>query len=244
VNRRKLQERFGVAGSETALVLGVVSRLSWQKGLDLLLEALPDLLRLDAQLVVLGTGDAAIERAFRDASVADPDHIGLIVGYDEALAHLVQGGSDALLVPSRFEPCGLTQLCAMRYGSLPIVSRVGGLNDTVIDASEMALSAGVATGFQFGNLSGEGLAGAVSRAFGVWKDQRAWRRMQSNGMSAELGWDRPAGTYIDVYRAAIASQGRPLARSGWRRGTLPDQNHAMPKKLAQKQGPPKRAPPS
>jgi starch synthase len=135
----------------------------------------------------------------------------VFLGYDEALAHLVQAGSDALFVPSRFEPCGLTQLCAMRYGSLPIVSRVGGLNDTVIDANEMALAAGVATGFQFGALTGEGLAEAARRAFAVWSDQRAWRRMQANGMSAELGWDRPAGSYLAVYRAAGATQGRRLA---------------------------------
>ena len=219
-NKRRLQQRFGLPAEE-AMLLGVISRLSWEKGLDLLLEALPTVLETGAQLVVLGSGDADLQRGFREAAGSHPDRVGVIFGYDEGLAHLVQGGSDALIVPSRFEPCGLTQLCAMRYGSIPIVSRVGGLNDTVIDANPMALAAGVATGFQFARLSREGLAGAVRLASTVWQDQRAWRRMQGNGMAGDLGWAIRAETYMQVFRSAAFEQGNRAAgghRGGSRGG--------------------------
>ena len=113
----------------------MISRLTWQKGLDLLLAGLEEVLRLGAQLVLFGAGEPALEAAFRAAAAAHPGRIGCVIGYDEALAHQIQAGADALLVPSRFEPCGLTQLCALRYGALPVVARVGGLADTVIDAN-------------------------------------------------------------------------------------------------------------
>jgi starch synthase len=202
-NKRALQERFTLAPRDDALLLGVISRLSWQKGLDLLLAALPDLIARDCRLVVLGSGEAGLEHDFRAASFARPERVGVFVGYDEALAHLVQGGCDALLVPSRFEPCGLTQLCALRYGAVPIVARVGGLNDTVIDANEMALAAGAATGFQFAPPSREALERAIARAATVWRDKPAWRRLQQNGMRAEVGWDRPAARYAELYAAAL-----------------------------------------
>lgn len=228
-NKRKLQDRFGLSPGAHPMLFGVISRLSWQKGLDLLLEALPRLLELDAQLVVLGAGDPGLERSFRDAAAAHPGRIGVMVGYDEALAHLVQGGSDALLVPSRFEPCGLTQLCAMRYGSVPIVSRVGGLNDTVIDANEMALAAEVATGFQFASLTRDGLTAAIGRAGSIWKNRKAWRRMQANGMAADLGWDRPAAGYMEVYRSAAAAQRKGLGRRrAGRLGSRPLENASSP----------------
>jgi starch synthase len=140
-NKRALQERFGIGQRPDGLLFGVISRLSWQKGLDLLLGSLPRLLAAGADLVLLGSGDAALEDGFLAAASAAPGRIGVKIGYDEGLAHLIQGGTDAILVPSRFEPCGLTQLCALRYGAAPVVSRVGGLNDTVIDANEMALAA-------------------------------------------------------------------------------------------------------
>jgi starch synthase len=124
-NKRKLQQRFALSSHQGALLFGVISRLSWQKGLDLLLSVLPGLLAQNCQLVLLGSGDAQLEEGFRDASVAWTDRVGTLIGYDEALAHLIQGGCDALIVPSRFEPCGLTQLCALRYGAVPVVARVG-----------------------------------------------------------------------------------------------------------------------
>ncbi len=138
-NKTALQQRLGLRADRCAFLVGVVSRLSWQKGLDLLLEALPELTARGAQLALLGAGDTELEEAFAAAARDYAGRVGVHIGYDEDLAHLVQAGADAFLVPSRFEPCGLTQLYALRYGAVPIVARVGGLKDTIIDANEMAL---------------------------------------------------------------------------------------------------------
>jgi len=205
-NKAALKESFGITSPETSLLFAVVSRLSEQKGLDLLLAALPKLLALGADLVVLGSGDAGLENGYRAAAAAAPGRIGVRVGYDEALAHLIQGGSDALVVPSRFEPCGLTQLCALRYGSVPVVARVGGLNDTIIDANEMALAAGVASGFQFAPVTREALELALARSAGVWRDRKAWRRMQQNGMALDVGWGRAARQYARLYREVAGAR--------------------------------------
>ena len=139
-NKAALQARLGLDAGPASPLFGVVSRLTQQKGMDLLLESLPAVLGGGAQLAVLGAGDKALEAGFAAAAAQHPGRVATVIGYDEALAHLLQGSVDALLVPSRFEPCGLTQLCALRYGAIPVVARVGGLADTVIDASEMALA--------------------------------------------------------------------------------------------------------
>ncbi|WP_046865947.1 glycogen synthase GlgA [Microvirga massiliensis] len=199
-NKAALRARLGLAQDPRTLLFGVVSRLSGQKGLDLLLEALPVLREFGAQLALLGSGDPDLEASFRDAAAAHPGRIGAVFGFDETLAHQIQGGCDALLVPSRFEPCGLTQLCALRYGAVPVVARVGGLTDTIIDANEMALAAGVATGVQFAPVSTLMLAAALGRTAELWADQEAWRRMQRNGMMADVGWARPARHYAELYR--------------------------------------------
>jgi starch synthase len=199
-SKRVLRERFGLSYEPGAMLVGVISRLSWQKGLDLLLDVLPRLLARDAQLVLLGAGDDALERGFRRAVADWPGRVGVRIGYDEELAHLIQGGADLILVPSRFEPCGLTQLCAMRYGAVPLVARVGGLTDTVIDANEMALAAGVATGFQFAPVTTEEFGNAIDRAFSICEQPEHWRQIQANGMQLPLGWDRPAAQYAKLYR--------------------------------------------
>ncbi len=201
-SKAALQSRFGLAPARGALLFGVVSRLSHQKGLDLLLDCLPDLLAGGAQLAMLGSGDAGLQNAFAAAAAANPGRIGVEFGYDEAAAHLLQAGSDAILVPSRFEPCGLTQLCALRYGALPVVSRVGGLADTVIDANAAAMAAGVATGFQFAPVSSDGLRGALRRVGAVWERPLVWSVMQMRAMRADVGWDGPAAAYAEVYRQA------------------------------------------
>ncbi|HZH12336.1 MAG TPA: glycogen synthase GlgA [Microvirga sp.] len=202
-NKQALQKRLGLDQDPDAMLFGVVSRLSEQKGLDLVLGALPTLLRKGAQLALLGAGDRTLEESFKAASIVYPGQVGCFFGYDETLAHLIQGGSDALLVPSRFEPCGLTQLCAMHYGSVPIVSRVGGLADTIIDANEMAVASGVGTGFQFSPVNLAGLVDAVHRARMLWSDREAWCRVQRNGMAAEVGWSRPARQYARLYRSCL-----------------------------------------
>lgn len=197
-NRTVLQRRMAL--EETAAPLfAVISRLTWQKGMDMLLAALPALLAEGAQLAVLGAGDAAIEAGVRDAVARFPGRVGCVIGYDEALAHLMQGGADALLVPSRFEPCGLTQLCALRYGSVPVVARTGGLADTIIDASPMALAAKVASGIQFAPVTTEMLEIAIRRAVRLHRDRAAWRRIQENGMAADVSWRDPARRYAELY---------------------------------------------
>jgi starch synthase len=129
-----------------------------------------------------------------------------VLGYDEALAHLIQAGCDALLAPSRFEPCGLTQLYALRYGAVPVVSRVGGLADSVIDANEAALAAGVATGVQFWPASPEALQAALHRLLGLWRDRPAWEQVQRNGMAADVSWRGSATRYVALYQSLLADR--------------------------------------
>jgi starch synthase len=199
-NKAALQKHFGLSVDSKALVFGVVSRLSWQKGLDLLLECLPMVIGAKAQLVLLGAGDKDLEQAFQQAAADYPGQIGCMIGYDEALAHRIQAGCDALLVPSRFEPCGLTQLCALRYGGVPVVARVGGLSDTVIDFNEMAKAADVATGFQFAPVTTHGLQAAIRRTCKTWVDQPRWKAMQKRGMATDVSWAQPAKHYATLYR--------------------------------------------
>jgi starch synthase len=197
INKEALQRGFGLEVNPERLLFGVVSRLSWQKGLDLLVETLPKLRAIGAQLALIGTGDSQIQAALGAAAAANPRDIGVVFGYDEALAHQLQGGVDSLLVPSRFEPCGLTQLCALRYGALPLVSRVGGLADTVIDTD---IEPGAATGIQFSPVTVEQFETALQRAADLWQDQGAWTKRQRNAMQTDVSWARPAAKYAALYR--------------------------------------------
>jgi len=205
-NKAALQSRLGLDSKPDTLVFGVVSRLSWQKGLDLLIAALPTLLEHGAELGLLGSGDQELEDAFASAQSAHPGRIGCVIGYDESLAHLIQAGADALLIPSRFEPCGLTQLCALRYGAIPVVARVGGLADTVIDANAMALASGVATGLQFAPVNAQGLNGAIGRTAELFGDRQAWVQMQLNGMATDVSWRKPAHYYATLFRNLVAAR--------------------------------------
>jgi starch synthase len=202
-NKTALQQRFGLPPAPDAFLLGVVSRLSWQKGLDLLLETLPFVLAEGVQMVLLGSGEAELQEQYNAAAKSHPEQIGVFIGYDETLAHLIQAGSDALIVPSRFEPCGLTQLCALHYGAIPVVSRVGGLADTVIDANEVTEN--TATGVQFGPVTSENLAEAISRAKALFRNKPVWQRMQQNGMAVDVSWHNSARHYADLYRQVAKS---------------------------------------
>ncbi|HET7410998.1 MAG TPA: glycogen synthase GlgA [Paracoccaceae bacterium] len=204
-NRAALAAEFGIEPGDGP-VFAVVSRLSWQKGLDLLLEVLPRLVGQGGSLVVLGAGEPALEDGFRAAAVRHPGRVGVRIGYDEALAHRIYAGADSLLVPSRFEPCGLTQLYAMRYGALPVVARTGGLADTVIDANEAALSAGAATGFQFTAGSADALSWGIERACALFRDRPGWAKAQRNAMRASVGWDSSAARYRGLYEALLAGR--------------------------------------
>ncbi len=210
-NKTALQSRLGLAAEPHALLFGVISRLTWQKGLDLLLDTFPALLGAGAQLALLGTGDAALERSFAVAAARHRGRVGCVIGYDEALAHLIQAGADAILIPSRFEPCGLTQLCALRYGALPVVARVGGLADSVIDANEMALADGLGTGLQFAPVTRDALTGAIARAAALWRSPAQWRQVQRNAMRTDVSWRRPAAYYAGLYREAASQRHRPAS---------------------------------
>jgi starch synthase len=197
-NKAALQRRSGLEPKPDAFLLGVISRMSWQKGLDLLLDNVPVIASEGMQLVVLGTGDADLQDACRAAAHANSGKIAAFIGYDESLAHLIQAGADAIIVPSRFEPCGLTQLCALRYGAVPVVSGVGGLEDTVVDTN--VIGGESETGFKFSPVTIQNLAGALRRAHATFRDKAAWYRLQQTGMSRDVSWRDRAMRYADLYR--------------------------------------------
>ncbi len=198
-NKCELEKRFGLEEGD-GILHGVVSRLTWQKGLDILANQMDWLVATGARLAVVGTGEPGIEGAFAAAAQRHKGRVGIVMKYDEALSHLVQGGADTMLVPSRFEPCGLTQLYGLRYGCVPVVARTGGLADTVIDANEAALSSGVATGFQFSPVDEPSLQNALQRAGNLYADAAQWARLQGNGMAADVSWDRSARHYAGLYK--------------------------------------------
>jgi starch synthase len=206
VNKAALQQRMDLTRSPGALLVGVISRLTSQKGLDMLVDKIDGLAADGMQLAVLGSGDPALERAFVAAAEWHLGSVGCVIGYDERLAHLIEAGSDALLVPSRFEPCGLTQLYALRYGSIPVVSRVGGLADSVIDANEAALAAGVATGIQFWPATPEALEDALHRLLALWRNRPIWERMQRNAMAADVSWRASASRYVALFQSLLADR--------------------------------------
>ena len=201
-NTAALRERFRLDETSGPL-FAVVSRLTWQKGMDMLLEAVDGLVMQGGTLCVLGSGDPALEAGFTDATQRYPGRVGFVRGYDEHLSHLVQGGADVMMVPSRFEPCGLTQLYGLRYGCVPLVARVGGLANTVIDANLAAVEAGVATGIVFAPATAEALAGAVTRTIGLYRDEKVWKKIQRRGMKSDVSWGLSARAYADLYRTLL-----------------------------------------
>jgi len=198
-DRAALQAEAGLDPDPAALLACVVSRLTDQKGLDLLAEALPVLLDGGGQLALLGSGMAEMEAQFGALAAAHPGRVSVRIGYDEALSHRMVAGADAIVVPSRFEPCGLTQLIGLRYGTIPIVARTGGLADSVIDANVAALRAGVATGFVFEPVDAEGLRHALRRALAAFADRASWRGMMQAAMRQPVGWSRSAAQYRALY---------------------------------------------
>ena len=206
--RRALQRHAGLAESG-APVVGVVNRLFWQKGADIAVEGVGRLLaeETDLQFIVLGTGDEQYHRQLQELAGRFPRAAKLYLAYDPDLAQLIYGGSDAFLMPSRYEPCGLGQMIAMRYGSVPVVRRTGGLADTVPDAD---VHPDTGRGFAFDAPEGEALADALRRAFAAFADQRRWREIQLRGMRADFTWGDAAGRYARLYERArqIAERGR------------------------------------
>jgi starch synthase len=201
VCKQALQAEFQLEQSARAMVLIAISRLTSQKGLDLLLQAWPKIQSWGLQLVVQGTGDKDLEAGFRDLADRYPGQVAVHIGYDEERAHRLMAGGDALVVPSRFEPCGLTQLYAMRYGTLPIVRATGGLADTVVD---LVADPEHATGFQFRDATVDDLVHAIHRAHEAWHQRTVRQRLIANAMRQDFSWDQPARDYLQLYETVLS----------------------------------------
>jgi starch synthase len=190
----------GLPAEKGAPLFAVVSRLTPQKGIDLVLDALPQLLHAGAQLVVLGQGEPALQQGLREAAERNPKQVAVHLGFDESLAHLIEAGSDVFLMPSRFEPCGLNQMYSQAYGTPPIVAPVGGLLDSVTDASA---DPATGTGFVMSGADAAGLQDAIARALRAWREPKTWKRIQANGMARHFGWEDSAQQYVQVYERAM-----------------------------------------
>lgn len=201
-NKRALERDFTLERSEGPIFV-VVSRLTWQKGMDVLPEVIDHLVGLGGRLALLGTGDPAIVGELHRAAARHPGRVSLRIGYDERLAHRMQAGGDAILIPSRFEPCGLTQLYGLAYGCVPVVSRTGGLADTVIDANLAAITAGAATGVMFERVDYACLSGAITRVVELYAQGEVWRSLQRAGMRTNHSWTASAAAYADLYRELV-----------------------------------------
>ncbi len=209
--KRALQRELGLPADNVPL-LAMVSRLTGQKGLDLLLSIVPELMELNLQLAVLGTGDPEYEAELRSLQAKFPQKIGVRIGFDEGLAHRMEAGADMFVMPSRYEPCGLSQLYSLRYGTVPIVRRTGGLADTVVPYSPLALRDGRATGFMFGEATPHALLTVICLALCVYRDREAWRSLIEAGMTTDVSWTGSAQAYVELYRK-VAKAGMPVERT-------------------------------
>ncbi len=205
-NKTALQRQMGLAESADRPLFAVISRLTLQKGLDLLLTVGDGIPQLPAQLVVLGSGDKAMEAGFQALAARFPGQIAVKLGFDEQLAHRIEAGADCFLMPSRFEPCGLNQMYSLRYGTPPVVRATGGLADTVIDLDERTLADKTANGFVLPDETPHALWQTMERVCAAWHDKRLWLRLQQNGMRCDFSWKHAANEYIQLYRDAIATQ--------------------------------------
>jgi starch synthase len=202
-NKRDLQKEFKLPIKTKAPLLGLVGRLVEQKGIDLILEIIPKLIKTGAQLIVLGTGDKKFQQTLEKATKRHPDNISVHIGFSETLAHQIEAGVDMFLMPSRFEPCGLNQIYSLRYGTVPIVHNTGGLADTVIDANYENIENNSANGFQFETASAEDLWQAVDRAITLYQGQpNTWRQLLVSGMKQDFSWKKSAKYYLELYKQA------------------------------------------
>jgi starch synthase len=202
-NKRALQLRMGLRDEPDIPLLGTVSRLTHQKGHDVLADIAAELVKLPAQLVVLGSGDPALQRRFQELAQSHPGAIAVQIGFDEGLSHQIEAGADSFLMPSRFEPCGLNQMYSQRYGTPPVVHATGGLRDSVVDCTPETLKQRTATGFMFAPLNADALLEACLRAVTAYRDKRIWRQLQKNAMSRDFSWEARAQQYLDLYRGLL-----------------------------------------
>jgi starch synthase len=204
-NKQALQREMGLAAAVDRPLFGIISRLTEQKGLDLVLTLGEGITHLPAQLAILGSGDKAMEAGFSALARRFPGQIAVKLGFDEALAHRIEAGADCFLMPSRFEPCGLNQMYSLRYGTPPIVRATGGLADTVVDVNEATLADKTANGFVIADAIPHELWLALERATRCWHDRKLWQRIQQNGMRRDFSWEHAAHDYVTLYRDAIAA---------------------------------------
>jgi starch synthase len=205
-NKLALQERFGLTVDPKIPVFAHVGRLEEQKGIDLVLAALPKLQKRNMQIIIVGTGQPRLEEELSRAAAQHPEKLGIHIGYDENLAHLLEAGADAFLMPSRFEPCGLNQMYSLRYGTLPIVRRTGGLADTVVDTTDTTLSDGTATGFVFRDASPQALLLAIERALALYKQPTLWNKVMRVAMKQDFSWSQSAKRYLELYQGVLREQ--------------------------------------
>jgi starch synthase len=204
VVKRNLQQKLGLQIDANAPLLGIVSRLTYQKGLDLLPEIMPKLIEQGCQFAILGSGDKILETNFKILAAHHPKQVAMNTGYNEQLSHSIMAGSDIFIMPSRFEPCGLNQLYGLAYGTPPVVSHTGGLADSVCDTNEISLKDNTATGFVVKNVNHWTLLVTIERAISYWKDKKTWRQIQSNGMKRSIGWDSSAKAYLALYEKTLS----------------------------------------
>jgi starch synthase len=204
--KKHLQKTFGLNIDASAPLLGVVSRFAYQKGLDLLPPIIPKLVAEGCQIAILGSGEKALETSFSQLHKQYPGMVSLNVGYNELLSHNIMAGADMFIMPSRFEPCGLNQLYGLAYGTPPIVSSTGGLADSIQHTSPASIKNNTATGFVLKSVTQAALLDTIREATSLWKDKKAWRKIQKNGMNTDVSWASSAATYLDLYKKVIAQQ--------------------------------------
>ncbi|HEY6200996.1 MAG TPA: glycogen synthase GlgA [Candidatus Binatia bacterium] len=196
--KKELQQLYNLPQRASTPLLGIVSRLADQKGIDLLLDIVDQLLGMDLQLVVLGSGDQKYQELISELAAVHPKRIGVTIGFDNALAHKIEAGADMFLMPSRYEPCGLNQIYSLKYGTVPVVRATGGLDDTIEDFDPLS---GNGNGFKFADYSGQAFLSAIKRALAVYMSEKAWKQVTANGMAADFSWERSAREYLDLYRS-------------------------------------------
>jgi len=206
VCKRAVQQEFGLPTRNVPL-LALIGRMTSQKGFDLLLDIIPELMLLNLQIAILGTGDHHLQQEFLKTKSAYPDRIAVHVGFDEGLAHRIEAGADMLVMPSRYEPCGLSQLYSLRYGTVPIVRRTGGLRDTIVPFKPSTAQAKRATGFHVVDSSSDALLAEILLALSVYREQDAWRALMQAGMSTDVSWTQAAQQYMQLYRSVIGTSG-------------------------------------
>jgi starch synthase len=195
-----IDNEFKLPFNQNLPVVGMISRMAAQKGYDILSQAIPDIMKLDIQFTILGSGQPKYERMMLDAARMYPDKMGVFIGFNNKLAHIIEAGADMFLMPSRFEPCGLNQMYSMRYGTIPVARRTGGIADSVIDVTQKPI---VGTGFLFNDYTSDKLYDTIVRAVSAYQDSKKWKKIMLRAMGEDFSWDVSARKYLELYKKII-----------------------------------------